>query len=77
MMDFRKVERHLAEYFRARGVAPTEVDGDLYLGVVETQSHREPTADGLGTQAYALVPKQPTMEIVSLTKLAEEIAELK
>lgn len=74
MPDFRTIERELAEYFRREGVSATSLDGDVYLGICSTQLEVvKETADS--TTRNIVVLKDPNLKIVSLTRLARELAE--
>jgi hypothetical protein len=70
MGDFRTIERELAEYFRREGVPATECGGDVFIGVCTPKLVVKQNADN----DVSLVDK-PSLKIVSLTRLARELAE--
>jgi hypothetical protein len=74
-MDYRRIEQELSRFFRGEGISASAMDGDLYLGVVTTQLDIKRT-DDCGEMGQISVPKKPGMAIVSLTRLARELAEV-
>lgn len=72
--DFRKVEQELAEYFRREGCKSTALNGDLYLGICSTEVDIKTGKDGEET-GDVIIPKGPTVRVISLTRLARDLAE--
>lgn len=75
MRDFREIERKLARFFEGEGISASVMDGDLYLGVVETRIVKEPKEGGGETTIVGVPVDNPAKVIVPLTRLARELAE--
>lgn len=73
--DFRAIERQLAEFFRSRGVGASSMDGDLYLGVVATKIETMGEVTH-GTLSAVKINEAALPAVVSLTRLAEDLAEV-
>lgn len=73
--DFRKLERAIFEFFRTRGMQPANSRGDFMLGVCTTEAEEKWEKGGLGSTAQVVVPEEHKVIIISLSDLAQELAE--
>lgn len=72
-VDFRRIERLIEEFFRTHGVHACRAGGDLYVGAASSLVEQR-QQDGGERYAIVIDDDEPP-RIVSLTELAQELAE--
>ncbi len=71
--DFRKIERLIEDFFRRHGRPACRAGGDLFIGA--SSPYVERRGEGHDTRPIMLIDEKSTPEIISLTSLAQDLAE--
>lgn len=73
--DFRKIERAIDDYLRRIGVPACWAGGDLHIAATTPHTEHRDVEDG--TRAVIVVDADAEVEIISLSDLARELAEMR